>query len=88
MQLGTRWSPGATPPPRLPAAVVETIASIEADLAPDVRATWRWTLTWLEGRPVVEADPSTGSARAGIRVLYDPASDTAVVLGPDDVEDA
>jgi hypothetical protein len=72
MQLGTRWAAGSAAPSRLPAVVAATVASIEADLPEQDRANWRWTLTWLEGRPIVEAD-------SGIRVLYDPAEDRAVV---------
>lgn len=77
MQLGTRWSAGSTPPARIPIPVLDTIASIEADLTEDGRATWRWTLTWLEGKPIVEGDDGT-------RILYDPAADAAVVLDPQD----
>lgn len=62
MQLGTRWAPGETPPARLPEVVVAAIRDVEqshgATLAQSGR---RWTLTWLEGRPVVELDPDTGS---------------------------
>lgn len=62
MQLGTRWSVGATPPSGLPAEVTAAIAEVEAELAqlPDVDASsWRWTLTWLEGKPVAELDDGT-----------------------------
>jgi hypothetical protein len=57
MQLGTRWSVGSEPPARLPHEVVAAIRGVEAGLAehPD----WRWTLTWLEGTPVVELDDGT-----------------------------
>ena len=58
MQLGTRWAVGAPPPDRLPAELVAAIADVEADL-PDAAATWRWTLTWLVGRPIVELDDGT-----------------------------
>jgi hypothetical protein len=62
MQLGTRWTVGAEPPARLPDAVVAAVREVEAELAQlaDVdMKTWRWTLTWLEGRPVVELDDGT-----------------------------
>jgi hypothetical protein len=63
MQLGTRWSVGATPPPRLSAEMVEAIVDVEAELAnsgtTSDTSTWRWTLTWLEGHPVVELDDGT-----------------------------
>ncbi|MCU1407694.1 MAG: uncharacterized protein JWQ43_3997 [Glaciihabitans sp.] len=59
MQLGTRWSVGAEAPARLSADVVAAIASVENDLAGVETGQWRWTLTWLEGRPVVELDDGT-----------------------------
>jgi hypothetical protein len=57
MQLGTRWSVGATPPARLPEELVAAIAEIERGLPADT--TLRWTLTWLEGRPIAELDDGT-----------------------------
>ena len=69
MQLGTRWAVGATPPNRLPAAVVAAVAEVEGELAGIDTANWRWTLTWLEGRPVVELDDGT-------TLRYDPTSDS------------
>jgi hypothetical protein len=59
MQLGTRWSVGAPTPERLPAPVVLAIRDVEAQLAEVDTSQWRWTLTWLEGRPVVELDDGT-----------------------------
>lgn len=59
MQLGTRWNVGAEPPARLPEAVVAAVAQVESELAGVSTAGWRWTLTWLEGRPVVELDDGT-----------------------------
>ncbi len=59
MQLGTRWSVGGEVPPRLPDAMVAAIAEVEAEVAELDTAQWRWTLTWLEGRPVVELDDGT-----------------------------
>jgi len=72
MQLGTRWSVGDEPPSRLPEVMVGAIADVESELAEldgvDTSG-WRWTLTWLEGRPVVELDDGT--------VLHhDPATET------------
>lgn len=59
MQLGTRWSVGDTPPATLPAAMLAAIISTEAELTGTDTATWRWTLTWLEGRPIVQLDDGT-----------------------------
>ncbi len=55
MQLGARFSVGQAPA-SLPQPLCDEIAAIEATLSSDEAATLRWTLTWLEGRPVVELD--------------------------------
>ena len=69
MQLGTRWAVGDEPPNRLPEVMVGAIADVESELDDVDTGSWRWTLTWLEGRPVVELDDGT--------VLhYDPATET------------
>lgn len=60
MQLGTRWSFGDTPPATLPEAVLGAIVSVEAELTGhESAATWRWTLTYLENKPVVQLDDGT-----------------------------
>jgi hypothetical protein len=75
MQLGTRWPVGSPTPERLPDAVVAAVRQVESELDVPHRTdgrfsessvtggvgptTWRWTLTWLEGRPVVELDDGT-----------------------------
>lgn len=60
MQLGTRWSFGEEPPSRLDAPVVAKIHEAEALLASSIGADevrdGRWTLTWLERRPIAEFD--------------------------------
>jgi len=55
MQLGSRFSVGQAPS-SLPEALKERIAAVEASLTEEDRASLRWTLTWLEGRPIVELD--------------------------------
>jgi hypothetical protein len=72
MQLGTRWSFGDTPPATLPAAVLAAIISTEAELIGVDTANWRWTLTWLEGKPVVQLDDGT-------TLRFDPASNEVSV---------
>ncbi|MBN9140015.1 MAG: hypothetical protein J0H23_04240 [Micrococcales bacterium] len=59
MQLGTRWSVGGEVPPRVPDAMVAAIREVESELAGVDTSSWRWTLTWLEGRPVAELDDGT-----------------------------
>ncbi len=61
MQLGTRWSVGDEPPESLDEAMLRAIARVEAELAADGIAPsgWRWTLTWLERRPIAELADGT-----------------------------
>ena len=78
MQLGTRWSYGSPERPAgLPEVVVMAIDAVEQDdeLAPEASDDWHWTLTWLEGRPVVELDDGT-------IVRYDPDADAATITLP------
>jgi hypothetical protein len=77
MQLGTRWEIGAEPPSRLPDAVVAAVAAVEIELAGLDTTGWRWTLTWLEGRPVVELDDGT-------TLRYDAATDSVTIEAPAD----
>jgi hypothetical protein len=74
IQLGTRWLVGDEPPSRLPQVVIDAVYEVEGELAEQgVNASdWSWTLTWLEGRPVVELDDETV-------IEYDPSTDAAVV---------
>ena len=80
MQLGTRWSAGTTPPAAVPEALHAQIAAVEASLAPDAlgQPAPRWTLTWLERRPVAELD-------TGVVVTLD--RDGAVVVRHDADDD-
>jgi hypothetical protein len=66
MQLGTRWNVGDEPPARLEEPVRAAIREVEVELDGIPTDGWRWTLTWLEGRPVVELDDGTS-----IRVTHD-----------------
>jgi hypothetical protein len=75
MQLGTRWSVGAEPPARLPDAVSAAVREVESELAGIDTSQWRWTLTWLEGQPVVELDDGT-------TIRYDPRSGTTSTSAP------
>jgi hypothetical protein len=61
MQLGTRWSVGHQPPRDLPEALLVAVREVEDELSDDGvdAATWRWTLTYLEGKPIVELDDGT-----------------------------
>lgn len=74
IQLGTRWLCGDDSPSSLPQAVADAVLDVEADLAEQgvTIDDWYWTLTWLEGRPIVELDDGT-------RIEYDPSTDEASV---------
>jgi hypothetical protein len=48
--------------------MVAAVAEVEAEVADLDTAAWRWTLTWLEGRPIAELDDGT-------TLRYDPATD-------------
>jgi hypothetical protein len=78
MQLGTRWSVGQAVPSDLPATVVDAVRQVEDELARDGvdASTWRWTLTWLERKPVVELDDGTA-------IRLDPLGH-ATITNPDD----
>lgn len=75
MQLGTRWSVGEAPPASLPAPVTEAVRGVEAELDEIDTSGWRWTLTWLENRPVVELDDGT-------TIRLDASGDTTVTPAP------
>lgn len=77
MQLGTRWPVGGTLPSGLPEVVEIAVKSVEddhRDTGSDT-AQWRWTLTWLEGKPVIELDDGTV-------IRYDAAEDSATITQP------
>jgi hypothetical protein len=77
MQLGTRWAVGATPPANLPEVVLQAISTVEAELRSleSDASDWRWTLTWLEKKPVIELDDGT-------IIRYNPSEDSATITGP------
>ena len=58
MQLGSRFSVGQAPT-QLPSTLIQQISQVEANLSNEEKNTLRWTLTWLEGRPIVELDNGT-----------------------------
>lgn len=78
MQLGRRWNVGAEAPGQLPEAMVVAVRGVEDELAAASvdASSWRWTLTFLEGRPIVELDDGTS-------IRLDPAGQ-AQVTDPDD----
>ncbi|WP_344715355.1 hypothetical protein [Curtobacterium citreum] len=57
---------GGQPPERLPEAMVVAVRGVEDELAAASvdASSWRWTLTFLEGKPIVELDDGT-SIRLG-----------------------
>jgi hypothetical protein len=61
MQIGTRWLVHTECPVALAPEILYAIAEQEAELRPLKVDTsqWRWTLTYLEGRPIVTLDDGT-----------------------------
>lgn len=58
MQLGTRWTSGEEPPAAVPEALRRGIHSVDETIPTDQlgQPRPRWTLTWLEGKPIAELD--------------------------------
>ena len=81
MQLGTRWNVGGEPPARLPETMVVAVRGVEDELrdAAVDASSWRWTLTFLEGKPIVELDDGTA-------IHLDPLGH-AQVTDPDDPDE-
>ena len=75
MQMGTRWAVGAEAPARLPQLVVDAVKAIEVDLEGIDTSLLRWTLTWLEGNPVVELDDGTVIRYSGGEVFIVASTD-------------
>ncbi len=79
MQLGTRWTAREQPPAAVPAVLHAQIAAVEAALNPDGLSAPapKWTLTFLEGRPVAELD-------TGVIVSQEASGDVVVRYDTDD----
>mgnify|MGYP001096646352 CR=1 FL=1 len=56
MQLGGRFDVGHDFSRAVPAVMLAQIAAVEAELTDQQRQSHRWTLTWLEGKPVLSLD--------------------------------
>ncbi|MEZ3161364.1 hypothetical protein AB1K54_12610 [Microbacterium sp. BWT-B31] len=58
MQLGTRWTSGDEPPKVVPEALARGIRAVDESIPDDAlgQPRPRWTLTWLEARPIAELD--------------------------------
>ena len=82
MQVGTRWAVGTAGPSALPEVVALAVETAEQDLVTESvdTAGWFWTLTWLEGAPVVELDDGTV-------IRYDRVADSATMVLPADTLD-
>lgn len=79
MQLGTRWTSGDEPPRAVPEALVRGIRTVDDAIPADDlgQPRPRWTLTWLEGRPIAELD-------TGVIVTLNAAGEPVVEHDPDD----
>lgn len=80
MQLGTRWTSGDEPPAAVPASLRPQIAAVDQALPDDDlgQPRHRWTLTFLEGRPIAELD--TG-------VIVEQLADGSVIVRHDDEDE-
>ncbi|WP_233194196.1 MULTISPECIES: hypothetical protein [unclassified Cryobacterium] len=80
--MGTRWPLGHPAPAGLPHVVEIAIRAVEEDLTAPAgdSSAWLWTLTWLEGNPVLELDDGT-------IIRYDPGEDSATITQPSIVLD-
>ncbi|RNE57199.1 hypothetical protein [Cryobacterium tepidiphilum] len=77
MQLGTRWPLGGDLPDGLPHVMELAVRAVEDELdaVGDDAQQWRWTLTWLEGKPVIELDDGTV-------IRYNAGEDSATITQP------
>lgn len=77
MQLGTRWPIGAPLPAGLPHVVEIAVRAVEEELdaVGEDTSAWRWTLTWLESKPVIQLDDGTV-------IRYNPSEDSATITQP------
>ena len=75
MQIGKRWGVGEAAPRSLPPQIVAAIREEERVLVElDADTTgWGWTLTYLEGEPVVTLDDGTVITRVDgdVQVTHD-----------------
>lgn len=79
MQLGTRWTAGEEPPAAVPPELRAAIADVDTAVLAGQGGTPapRWTLTWLEKRPVAELD-------TGVIVRLTSSGDVVVEHDDDD----
>lgn len=75
IQLGRRFAAGKNPVEKLPEALTHAMRAAEKRLLEDSvdLSVYYWTLTWLEGEPVVELDDGTVMS-------YDSQTNTVVIL--------
>lgn len=75
--MGSRFQLGTQAPAELPHVVEIAIQAVEEELTAlgEDNSGWRWTLTWLEGRPVLELDDGTV-------IRYNPTEDSATITQP------
>jgi hypothetical protein len=56
MMLGSRFGVGGELPRGISAELEAQLRGVEESLSEEERSSLRWTLTWLEGRPVLTLD--------------------------------
>ncbi|HEU4849408.1 MAG TPA: hypothetical protein VFS93_03265 [Terrimesophilobacter sp.] len=65
--------------------MVAAIREVEQAAASETSVR-RWTLTWLEGRPIVELDPAPGSEDVTV-IRFNPSSGAATIAAGDSGEE-
>ncbi len=80
MRLGTRWTSGDAIPAAVPAELHEQIRLVDRAIPGDGlgQPRPRWTLTFLEGRPIAELDSG---------ILVELGADGTVVVRHDDEDE-
>ena len=79
MQLGTRWTSGDEPPAAVPVSIRGQIQAVDRAIPGDDlgQPRPRWTLTFLEGRPIAELE-------TGVVVSLDADGNAVVGHDPED----
>lgn len=77
--MGTRWTSGDEPPQSVPEALRAGILAVDLTIPADQlgQPRPRWTLTWLEGKPIAELD-------TGVIVTLDENGEAVARNDPDD----
>jgi hypothetical protein len=65
MMVGSRFSVGADIPRAIPEGLHDQIRAVENTLSDEEKKVLRWTLTWLEGQPIITLDNGVQVGQVG-----------------------